>query len=545
MADNDVISIFLGPFGKFQLRSTLLIFLVKIPSAWFMACLIYTAKTPPAGEIFCKPPIDIPSNATSLWIKAAHKERYNRIEDEASYDFCNKYNNSLERYLTSSYDAPDYLLPCTEFSHILDRTYISIINQYELFCSRDALLALTQSFHLLGVLIGGIIANYMLKTISPRRTMLAGMISQIFLGIATGYAPTYLLHIFFRCAVAATCSLQCIGIMTLSDITSGKYRVAVVCLFEQFWSIGVILLPLASTWWSSWSIVYIAITLPTFILIFLYPWIPDSPRWLIKHGKVDEAMKVLLMAAKVNGKKDFKKDDLERELKSLAIQAENAPPEPSWWSIWDGGFTLKLKLFVAHIGWSVFLMLYFAYLLHVRAMGRVYLNINTVIAGISQIIGTFIGLHLILNTSKKWLWTSLLNIAASLVAFSANFVPDSIPHFERMVIYMATAMTATATVSTTLSIFITCTTEIVSKDKKRICNYSGVSTSRTLVMIAPFIGFCGKFGQLVPQNIMVAMNIAMSVLIMICIRTPRTIPKNRGYIPEEISAVNGKDVTRL
>jgi hypothetical protein len=34
MADDDFIGKFLGPFGKFQLRSTLLIFLVKIPSAW-------------------------------------------------------------------------------------------------------------------------------------------------------------------------------------------------------------------------------------------------------------------------------------------------------------------------------------------------------------------------------------------------------------------------------------------------------------------------------------------------------------------------------
>lgn len=43
--------------------------------------------------------------------------------------------------------------------------------------------------------------------------MLIGMISQIFLGLATGLAPTYELHLFFRCSVAATCSLMCIGIM--------------------------------------------------------------------------------------------------------------------------------------------------------------------------------------------------------------------------------------------------------------------------------------------------------------------------------------------
>lgn len=39
MADTDFVGAFLGPFGKWQLRSTLLIFLVKIPSAWFMACV--------------------------------------------------------------------------------------------------------------------------------------------------------------------------------------------------------------------------------------------------------------------------------------------------------------------------------------------------------------------------------------------------------------------------------------------------------------------------------------------------------------------------
>lgn len=374
--------------------------------------------------------------------------------------------------------------------------------------------------------------------------MLAGMISQIFLGIATGYAPEYYSHIFFRCAVAATCSLQCIGIMTLADITSGKYRVGVVCLFEQFWSVGVILLPLMSHWWSSWSIVYIAITLPTFILMAVYPWIPDSPRWLIKHGKVDEAMQVILKGAEINKNTNFSKDELKTELRSLSIQAQNES-EATWTSIWEGSCGHKFKLFIAHIGWSVFLMLYFAYLLHVRAMGRNYLPVNTVIAGVSEIIGTFIGLYLILNTSKKWLWTSLLNIAASLVALSANLVPDTVPPFQRMMIFMVTAMTAKATVSTTLSIFITCTTELVSKEKKKICNYSGVSTSRTLVMIAPFIGYCVRFGQLVPQNIMVTMNITMSVLIMLFISTPRTIVKTKSYIPEELMVANGKEVTRL
>lgn len=43
--------------------------------------------------------------------------------------------------------------------------------------------------------------------------MLIGMVAQIFLGPMTGFAPVYELHLLFRCAAAATCSMMCIGIM--------------------------------------------------------------------------------------------------------------------------------------------------------------------------------------------------------------------------------------------------------------------------------------------------------------------------------------------
>lgn len=283
---------------------------------------------------------------------------------------------------------------------------------------------------------------------------------------------------------------------TVSDITAGKYRVISVCLFEQFWSIGVILLPGVGSWWDSWALVYVAITLPTFSLMIFYYWIPDSPRWLLKHGKVDEAKQVLLDAAKINGKKDFTEVDLDKQLRTLADAMRDDPPEASLLSIWKVPTGIKRKLLAAHIGWSIYLMLYFGLLLHVRAMGRDFLKVNTVIAGISEIVGTFIGLYLILNTTRKWLWTSLLNIITSLIAFSAVFVPDTLSPFQRMIIYMATSMLNKMSVSTSLSIFITSTTEIVSKEKKKICNYSGLTCSRTLVMVAPFIGFCVIYGQL-------------------------------------------------
>lgn len=41
----DYIGNFIGPIGKWQIRSIFLIYLTKIPASWFMACIIFTAPS--------------------------------------------------------------------------------------------------------------------------------------------------------------------------------------------------------------------------------------------------------------------------------------------------------------------------------------------------------------------------------------------------------------------------------------------------------------------------------------------------------------------
>lgn len=520
MSEIDAVGKSLGPFGKWQLRSTLLIYLVKIPSAWFMACLIFTAKSPTSAEIYCKPQHEV-ENITA-WIESSHRKRFNKIENEESFNYCMVKRNLTDAIDTDAENVTHTWVECSGFEH--RPTFHSIIHAYGLICSREALVALSQSVHLFGVLLGGLIAFYMLKRISPRRVMVIGMIAQIFLGPLTGFAPNYELHLLFRCSAAATCSMMCIGIMIVADITSGKYRVIGVCLFEQFWSVGVILLPAVSSWWTLWSTVYIAITIPTVALIILWYWIPDSPRWLLKHGRVDQALQVLKDAARVNGKTDFHEDDMYKKLAELAEVMRHDPPEPTLLSIWRVPSTIKIRLLVAHIGWSVYLMCYYASLLNVRAMGRRYLQVNTVLAGVSEIVGTFIALFLIMKTGRKWTYMSQLNIALSLIAYSANYLPHDFPPFERTVIYMAAAMLFKVAISTSVNMFITSMAEIVQPDKRKMCNHSGVTCSRTLVIIAPFIGYFVVHGQFVPQTIMCVMSVCNSLLIAIFMKTPRTIP---------------------
>lgn len=538
----DAVGKITGEWGKWQLRTVLLIFLCKIPSSWFMACIIFTAPAPRHGEFYCKPPDTLSPRNHTKWIKVSHPILEEAEDHEFNIDFCNVYQDALEHahqyYHYQHQDIEPQLwdeptaknatvIPCKAFEHKSD--YPSLITQFDLVCSRDILVAVTQFFHLFGVLTGGLLANQLLMYFSPRNVMLFGMITQIICGNLTGHVASYELHVFFRCLSAVCCcQMYTAGAMIFSDITGGTYKTIVCTLFEQFWSIGVIMLPGVASFSKSWTFLYMAISWPTVILIYLWRWIPDSPRWMIQRGRVLEAKAILQDCIEINGTRHCLPHDIDQQLQLQAITSMEAAPPSGWWSLWKGPRAYRHMICV-HLCWSLYIVVYYGMLLNIRSFSREHLEINTIIAGCSEICGTFIGLLLILTTSKKWQCTGAFNIIAGMIAISAWLIPDSIQGNSRIALLMLSAMISKAAISCTLSILTTCTTELVTEDKKKICAFSTIVWARSWLLTAPFVGATVIFGQLVPQTAFASFTIIGGVL-SILISSPRTISKQKTKI---------------
>jgi hypothetical protein len=60
----------LGEFGWWQLRAILLVALVKVPSAWQMANILFTAPSP--GEFWCARPSEFLNWDTQQWREYIH-----------------------------------------------------------------------------------------------------------------------------------------------------------------------------------------------------------------------------------------------------------------------------------------------------------------------------------------------------------------------------------------------------------------------------------------------------------------------------------------
>lgn len=146
----------------------------------------------------------------------------------------------------------------------------------------------------------------------------------------------------------------------------------------------------------------------------------------MKHGLIHEAKEVLLEAAEFNGTLQNVPKDLETLL--MHETEKEAPEEPGYWSMWEDRRTI-INLICCHLAWSIYIVVYYGYLLNIRVYGRDYLEENTIIAAFCEIAGTFIGYSLIMKTTKKWMWSSLLNIVGGLVSYTIWLVPPTSKHF--------------------------------------------------------------------------------------------------------------------
>lgn len=244
---------------------------------------------------------------------------------------------------------------------------------------------------------------------------------------------------------------------------------------------------------------------------------------------------ILVEAAQMNGNIHQLPRDLEFQLEDMANDGldDGAAPPPNWWSLWEG-YRAKRHIVCVHLVWSIYIITYYGMLLNIRGFGRDYLLTNTAVAGACEITGTFIGLFLILTTDKKWTITGLFNIVMSFFSFAIWLIPKTLGGPLRIAFLMITAMGMKISISCTLSILTTCTTELVTGDKKKMCAFSTIVWARIWLLCAPFIGATSMFGQFIPQTAHGCLCIVGGLLSML-ISSPRTLPKRtKSNLPKDL-----------
>nr|CAI9699718.1 unnamed protein product [Rangifer tarandus platyrhynchus] len=179
----------------------------------------------------------------------------------------------------------------------------SLINEFDLVCGNETSNEIVYTVFLAGLLTGAVIFGFITDKLGRYPTILLALLELAIFGFGTAFVSSFNQYIFFRFCVSQAVMGYAIGSSALlTEWLMGMHRAHAFILGHCFFSMGVVFLTGLAYSLPHWRLMFLVGGIPVFPLI-CYIWIlPESPRWLIMKGKLEEAKQMLCYAAAVNKK---------------------------------------------------------------------------------------------------------------------------------------------------------------------------------------------------------------------------------------------------
>ncbi|XP_023368628.1 solute carrier family 22 member 7 isoform X2 [Otolemur garnettii] len=323
-----------GGFGPFQLRNLALLALPRVLLPLHFLLPIFLSAVPAHR---CALP-GAPANfSQDTWLEA-HLPR----EPDGTLSSCLRFahpealpNTTLwgEGQTPEEPEGKPSTVPCSQ-GWEYDHTEFSstIATEWDLVCEQKGLNRATSTFFFAGVLVGAVAFGYLSDRFGRRRLLLVAYVSALVLGLASAASVSYVMFAITRTLTGSALAGFTIIVMPLElEWLDVEHRTVAGVLSSTFWSGGVMLLALVGYLIRDWRWLLLAVTLPCAPGILSLWWVPESARWLLTQGHVEEAHKYLLRCARLNGR-PVGEDSLSREVRALnkVAAGERVVQRPSY-----------------------------------------------------------------------------------------------------------------------------------------------------------------------------------------------------------------------
>ncbi|XP_042354906.1 solute carrier family 22 member 5-like isoform X2 [Plectropomus leopardus] len=288
---------FLGEWGRFQQIVFFLLCAGIMPHGFGFMSLVFLTAIP---SHHCLVP---EVNLSEKW--------YNAIIPIEELSRCSRYRLDVVRNLSALGLIPgeDVNLSDLEqeacvdgWSYSTDIYQSTIVSEFDLVCSDQWKQPFTSTVLLMGVLFGSFLSGQVSDRFGRKPVLFTNMALQATFTIAETFSPSWtVFSVFIFITGVGHCSYYLSSFVLGTEILTGKVRLMfssmAVCLG---FAVGYMLLPLVAYFLRDWKSLLLGGSLPCLLYIPLWWFIPESPRWLLSQGRVEEAEAILRKAAKMN-----------------------------------------------------------------------------------------------------------------------------------------------------------------------------------------------------------------------------------------------------
>lgn len=166
----------------------------------------------------------------------------------------------------------------------------------------------TGTWFFVGMLVGAFAFGRLADRIGRRPVLMAAVVVDACFGVASAFAPdlTWLLALRFLTGVGVGGTLP-VDYTMMAEFLPSDRRGRWLVLLESFWAVGTILLAvlaLVALRWGddAWRVIFLVTGLPALVGVVLRLYVPESPMYLNRSGKAEDARAVLARVAAVNGR---------------------------------------------------------------------------------------------------------------------------------------------------------------------------------------------------------------------------------------------------
>lgn len=167
----------------------------------------------------------------------------------------------------------------------------------------------TGTWFFVGMLVGAFAFGRLADRIGRRPVLLAAVVLDACFGVASAFAPDlgWLLVLRFFTGVGVGGTLP-VDYTMMAEFLPSDRRGRWLVLLESFWAVGTILLAvlaLVALRWGedAWRVIFFVTGLPALAGVVLRLFVPESPMYLNRSGKGEQARAVLARVAAVNGRR--------------------------------------------------------------------------------------------------------------------------------------------------------------------------------------------------------------------------------------------------
>ncbi|XP_017031295.1 organic cation transporter protein isoform X1 [Drosophila kikkawai] len=440
-ADSDVISNFLGHYTRWSFLWTLLLCLFQLPTTFHLFMFVF--QTAPK-DFWCAQPDHLRQMSLSEWRNLSQTSNGCLLLD-VDYSQVSYNGNQLINWPANASELGYRQCPHFEFSDV-DGPAKTLVQEFELVCGRD-ILSLVETCFLVGAAAGAVLSGWISDRFGRRHTLMAFVTIQSVFGGILAFSTSVAMFMSLRVIIGfASMTVTVVSFVLVVELVSGKWRTIIGILNILPVAISYVLSAGLAYLIRDWRHLQLAISWPWLIMLSIWFWLPESPRWLLAQGRLDELCVLIERAARMNGTTDNLPSNYRKTLEAAVPRTvvPQSPPElagqveevrAAGTDAADPAVTGHVNPLLVVFGakywrttcltliiWLTLIIIYFGLTLHLSNLGgNVY--INSAVAGTVEAASICISIVVVLKVGIR---RSLIGymLLPGLCCLATNLVPN-------------------------------------------------------------------------------------------------------------------------